>query len=37
MAARPVLGEGQDAMVWTALIAKAGGFAPELLNVAFVF
>src|SRR4029079_5105819 len=26
MAARPVLGEGQDAMVWTALIAKAGGF-----------
>ena len=37
MAARPVLGEGHDAMVWTALIAKAGGFAPELLNVAFVF
>jgi hydrogenase-4 component F len=37
MAARPVLGEGQDAMVWTALIARAGGFAPELLNVAFVF
>jgi hydrogenase-4 component F len=37
MAARPVLGEGQDAMVWTALIEKAGGFAPDLLNVAFVF
>src|SRR5262245_40007316 len=37
MAARPVLGEGQDAMVWTALIAKAAGFSPELLNVAFVF
>ena len=37
MAARPVLGEGQDAMVWTALVAKAGGFAPDLLNVAFVF
>ena len=37
MAARPVLGEGQDAMVWTALIAKASGFAPDLLNVAFVF
>ncbi len=37
MAARPVLGEGQDAMVWTAMIAKAPGFAPELLNVAFVF
>ena len=37
MAARPVLGEGQDAMVWTALIAKAPDFSPELLNVAFVF
>jgi len=37
MAARPVLGEGQDAMVWTTLIEKAGGLAPELLNVAFVF
>ena len=37
MAARPVLGEGQDAMVWTALIEKAAGFSPELLNVAFVF
>jgi hydrogenase-4 component F len=37
MAARPVLGEGQDAMVWTALITKAAGFSPELLNVAFVF
>jgi hydrogenase-4 component F len=37
MAARPVLGEGQDAMVWTALIAKAGAFSPEILNVAFVF
>jgi len=37
MAARPVLGEGADAMAWTALIARAGGFSPELLNVAFVF
>src|SRR6476620_11794278 len=37
MAARPVLGEGQDAMVWTALIEKASSFAPDLLNVAFVF
>jgi len=37
MAARPVLGEGQDAMVWTVLIGKAAGFSPELLNVAFVF
>jgi hydrogenase-4 component F len=37
MAARPVLGEGQDAMVWTALIARAAQFSPEILNVAFVF
>jgi hydrogenase-4 component F len=37
MAARPVLGEGQDAMVWTNLIAKASAFDPALLNVAFVF
>jgi hydrogenase-4 component F len=37
MAARPVIGEGHDAMVWTALVEKATGFSPELLNVAFVF
>jgi hydrogenase-4 component F len=37
MAARPVIGEGHDAMVWTALIEKARDFNPELLNVAFVF
>ena len=37
MAARPAVGEGQDAMVWTTLIAKAAGFSPELLNVAFIF
>jgi hydrogenase-4 component F len=37
LAARPVIGEGQDAMVWTALIEKAAGFSPELLNVAFIF
>jgi hydrogenase-4 component F len=37
MAARPVIGEGHDAMVWTALIEKARRFNPELLNVAFVF
>jgi hydrogenase-4 component F len=37
MAARPVLGEGHDAMVWTALIEKVSGLSPELLNVAFVF
>ncbi len=37
MAARPVLGEGPDAMVWTILIAHAAQFDPALLNVAFVF
>jgi hydrogenase-4 component F len=37
MAARPVIGEGQDAMVWTSLVEKAGLFSPEMLNVAFVF
>jgi hydrogenase-4 component F len=37
MAARPVVGEGHDAMVWTTLIASAAGFSPELLNVAFIF
>ncbi len=37
MAARPVIGEGHDAMVWTALIERAKDFHPELLNVAFVF
>jgi hydrogenase-4 component F len=37
MAARPVIGDGHDAMVWTALMEKAGSFSPELLNVAFVF
>src|ERR1041384_7445240 len=37
MAARPVVGEGLDAMVWTVLIERAGGFDPALLNVAFVF
>src|SRR5205085_11589765 len=37
MAARPVIGEGADAMVWTTLIKNAGTLSPELLNVAFVF
>ena len=37
MAARPVIGEGADAMVWTSLIQKASSFSPELLNIAFVF
>src|ERR1700756_5973297 len=33
MAARPVMGEGADAMVWTTLIKNAGSFRPQLLNV----
>ena len=37
MAAQPVIGEGHDAMVWTALVAEAAKFNPNLLNVAFVF
>src|ERR1700731_4498781 len=37
MAARPVVGEGQDAMVWTVLIEHADKFDPALLNVAFIF
>jgi len=37
MAARPVIGEGPDAMVWTILVTKAARFDPDLLNVAFVF
>ncbi len=37
MAARPVVGEGLDAMVWTLLVAHAAGFDPALVNVAFVF
>src|SRR5436305_8543219 len=37
MAARPVIGEGLDAMVWTILAHHAGQFDPALLNLAFVF
>lgn len=37
MAARPVLGEGNAAMVWTVLVQHAAKFDPALLNVAFVF
>jgi hydrogenase-4 component F len=37
MAARPVIGEGLDAMVWTILVAHAADFDPALLNVAFAF
>jgi len=37
MAARPVIGEGTDAMVWTILVARASQLDPALLDVAFVF
>jgi hydrogenase-4 component F len=37
MAARPVVGEGVDAMVWTVLAGQAQLFDPALLNLAFVF
>jgi hydrogenase-4 component F len=37
MAARPVIGEGLDAMVWTILIDHAARFDPALINLAFVF
>ena len=37
LAARPVMGEGTDAMVWTALIVRAHDFDPALLNIAFIF
>jgi len=37
MAARPVVGEGLDAMLWTVLIERVGAFDPGLLDVAFVF
>ena len=37
MAARPVVGEGLDAMVWSVLVKRAGAFDPALLDLAFVF
>ncbi|PPQ30392.1 hydrogenase 4 subunit F [Rhodopila globiformis] len=37
LAARPVVGEGLDAMVWTYLLRSAPQFDPSLLNIAFVF
>ena len=37
MAARPVVGEGVDAMTWTVLVANASRFDPALLNLAFIF
>ena len=37
MAARPVVGEGLDGMVWTVLIAHVSAFDPAQLNLAFIF
>jgi hydrogenase-4 component F len=37
VAARPVVGEGLNGMVWTVLISKVAAFDPAVLNVAFVF
>jgi hydrogenase-4 component F len=37
MAARPVIGEGLEAMVWTVLLDRAADFDPALLNIAFAF
>ena len=37
MPARPVVGEGLDAMTWTVLVAHANKLDPALLNLAFIF
>jgi len=37
MAARPVVGEGLNGMVWTVLIERVAEFDPALLDLAFVF
>jgi hydrogenase-4 component F len=37
MTARPVVGEGLDAMVWTVLVTRSREFDPALLDLAFVF
>ena len=37
LAARPVVGEGLDAMIWTNLLKSAPYFDPSLLNIAFIF
>ena len=37
MAARPIVGEGPDGMLWTVLIQHVSAFDPALLSVAFVF
>lgn len=37
LAARPFIGEGEDAMIWTLLVEHAAAFDPALLNLAFIF
>jgi hydrogenase-4 component F len=37
VSARPVIGEGLYAMVWTALVEHAAQFDPALLDLAFIF
>ena len=37
LAAQPVIGGGLEAMAWTALQARAQGFSPAVLDLAFVF
>ncbi|MGE0628026.1 MAG: hydrogenase 4 subunit F [Hyphomicrobiaceae bacterium] len=37
MAARPIIGEGLEAMVWTVLMQHAAQFDPAVFNLAFVF
>jgi hydrogenase-4 component F len=37
MAARPVVGEGLDAMMWSKLVTRPNTFDPALLDLAFVF
>ena len=37
IAARPVMGEGFDGMIWTLLMRRAHEFDPALLDLAFVF
>ena len=37
LAARPVVGEGLDAMIWTNLLHAAPALDPSLLNIAFIF
>lgn len=37
LAARPLIGEGHDAMVWTILVQHARAFDPSMLNLAFIF